>query len=748
MPRLRRVPNLAVSVGLMAASALLYEVTLTRLLSVALWYPVAYLALSTAMLGFAAAAVLLAVSSRLRAVVHLLTLSGLAFSAVTVLGYALWPVLLVDPFALAQDSGALFRLPLFVLVLTAPFFAAGIFVAHAFSIEPTKAPALYAADLVGAALGVGIFVLMVPTFGAPGTLTLSAALAACAALFNAQGRMRVLTALVAVTLIALSPRANAWLPVPITPNKALGDAAVQKRVQTSAWSVASRIDAIAQPAGLLLITDGGTAMSMAPKPTPNKAPQGLRAIAPLLSRHGTTLVIGSGGGTEVEAALNSQAPKVVALEMDPAVNQLVTDNLAWPKNPRVSLHTAEARSYLAAHPETFDAIVAFHTISNAAYANGAMSLAENYTTTREALALYLERLTPTGVLVISRPESQLGRLARTVADVWSETSSVQEHVAVVAQDGAPAFLAALVVKKQPFSATDIQVLRQHAPRIAYAPDGTGDAQAFFAGALLGEQALANPGYRAATLTPATDNRPFFNLPKAWSDVSWADARALFASGKEARARLEDAPTAQLAALALLFELALVALLLLMPALFKAQAQPKSITYFSALGAAFMMLEVMLVQSLTRLVGLPSYAMVVVLGALLLGTGCGSAWLSTRTSMTSRQAALLATMTALLSALVLPALVDVLAPAPFAWRVGAALALSFTVGLPLGLPFASQLRQTPAQYIPLAFAANGFFSVVGSVGTLILSSAVGLQATAFLAAGFYAVAAAVSSASKT
>ena len=54
MPRPAFATRLFASAALaaVAASALLLEVTLVRLLSVALWYPFAFAALATAMLGF------------------------------------------------------------------------------------------------------------------------------------------------------------------------------------------------------------------------------------------------------------------------------------------------------------------------------------------------------------------------------------------------------------------------------------------------------------------------------------------------------------------------------------------------------------------------------------------------------------------------------------------------------------------------------------------------------------------------
>jgi hypothetical protein len=55
------------------------------------------------------------------------------------------------------------------------------------------------------------------------------------------------------------------------------------------------------------------------------------------------------------------------------------------------------------------------------------------------------------------------------------------------------------------------------------------------------------------------------------------------------------------------------------------AQPGRATlYFSAIGVAFMFVEIPLLQRIALYLGHPSYSTTVVLGALLVGAGCGSA----------------------------------------------------------------------------------------------------------------------------
>jgi hypothetical protein len=68
-------------------------------------------------------------------------------------------------------------------------------------------------------------------------------------------------------------------------------------------------------------------------------------------------------------------------------------------------------------------------------------------------------------------------------------------------------------------------------------------------------------------------------------------------------------------------------------------------------------------------------------------------------------------------------------------------LGFCLGMfmPLGLDRVVSLSEHGEEYVAWAWAVNGFFSVIGSVLTTILSMAVGFRAVQFAALAIYAVA---------
>ena len=71
---------------------------------------------------------------------------------------------------------------------------------------------------------------------------------------------------------------------------------------------------------------------------------------------------------------------------------------------------------------------------------------------------------------------------------------------------------------------------------------------------------------------------------------------------------------------------------------------------------------------------------------------------------------------------------------------APLGLCLGMFMPLGLGVGSRTQPHGEEYVAWAWAVNGFFSVIGSVLTTILSMTFGFRAVQFVALGVYVVAA--------
>src|SRR5438045_8751959 len=88
---------------LLSLATLLLELSLTRVLSVALWYHFGFLVISTALLGFGASGVVLALWTNLRERIPLdraLAVLSLLFGVVTVISFWTMQRIPFDPFSL------------------------------------------------------------------------------------------------------------------------------------------------------------------------------------------------------------------------------------------------------------------------------------------------------------------------------------------------------------------------------------------------------------------------------------------------------------------------------------------------------------------------------------------------------------------------------------------------------------------------------------------------------------------------
>jgi hypothetical protein len=172
-----------------------------------------------------------------------------------------------------------------------------------------------------------------------------------------------------------------------------------------------------------------------------------------------------------------------------------------------------------------------------------------------------------------------------------------------------------------------------------------------------------------------------------------------------------------------------------------------LTYFGALGAGFMLLEVALLQRFVLLLGHPVYSLTVTLFSLLLGTGFG-ALISRRieagrVQVLTVRALVGVALVAVAAALGLARLVDLGIPWTLPARIVFAVALVAPVGILLGMPLPGGMRLVAADradIIPWGWGINGAFSVVGATLAVFIAMNWGFSVTLFSAAVVYMLAA--------
>ena len=177
-------------------AVLTLEIALTRIFSVSLWYHLAFMVISTALLGFGASGTFLMLRRDLleKKLERNLTLfTGLMAIAIVVC-FAIMVQLPIDPLApLTQglpSNEQTWQTILLILLLLAeyvlvviPFFFAGLALGGTFSAFTKRISTLYFADLIGAGVGCLVVIGALWILPGQGVVLFAAGLAALAAFF-------------------------------------------------------------------------------------------------------------------------------------------------------------------------------------------------------------------------------------------------------------------------------------------------------------------------------------------------------------------------------------------------------------------------------------------------------------------------------------------------------------------------------------------------------------------------------------
>jgi len=253
---------------LLSFATLRLELSLSRVFSVSLWYHFGFLVISTALLGFGVAGVVLSLWQGLRAHRAPDRVAGIfsvLFALVTVACFWTLQRIPFDPFSLLADRRQLLLMAAYYLLAAAPFFLAGLAIALLLTRGTRHVHRLYAWDLLGAGAGCLALVATMPAFGGSGSVVAAAVVGALAGAFFAGGGappVATLATALGLVLFALAPRADRLLPIS-TPNKRQRPTAP---IYT-AWNTFSRVDVYESPpaperdlpGARSLVIDAGTA---------------------------------------------------------------------------------------------------------------------------------------------------------------------------------------------------------------------------------------------------------------------------------------------------------------------------------------------------------------------------------------------------------------------------------------------------------------------------------------------------------
>ena len=325
----------------------------------------------------------------------------------------------------------------------------------------------------------------------------------------------------------------------------------------------------------------------------------------------------------------------------------------------------------------------------------------------------------------------------------------------------------VLIKKNNFSTEEIEALKafceQHSFDVSFYPGITREevnrfnllSEPFYylgTRALLGKDANRYLGEYKFNLTPARDNRPFFYHYFKWDSLN--EILSLYGRGGAA---LID--TGYLVSVATLLQAILASMfLVLLPVYFFQRnrslqqhsiSRSKVLVYFTALGLAFLFIEIAFIQKLMLFLHHPLYAVAVALTAFLIFAGLGSAW-------SQRQLDIKGTLTigivrpvivifllGLSYLLLLDKLFAGAIQLPDSVRVFISIAIIAPLAFCMGIPFPrglTQLGQQAPELMPWAWGINGCASVISAVLASLIAIHIGFNAVIVIAILLYIIAA--------
>ena len=246
------------------------------------------------------------------------------------------------------------------------------------------------------------------------------------------------------------------------------------------------------------------------------------------------------------------------------------------------------------------------------------------------------------------------------------------------------------------------------------------------------------------LTPVYDDKPFF-----FEYYKWGSFLSYLANPGRGGQLGANKPIGLIILTTLLIQVFLLSLLFILFPLWKfkkASLQvPKKwhlIGYFSLLGFSYMLLEISLMQKFILFLGYPSYSISVTLLGLLLFSGLGSlfaGYIKMPLRRLATIALLLIVLINIVYLIILSPIFNIFLSSTLTVRVIITLLILAPLGLLMGIPFPTGLKELKAEnssFIPWAWGVNGALSVFASVLAIILAMGLGFKIVQAIAAISY------------
>lgn len=743
------------AVSLIAFSTLLFEVLLSRILAVTVWYHFGFAIVSLAMLGVSVGAILCPrFKNNMSLMAGLFACSALLSIVIHLHG---------PPIRTVEENYFWVLTLAQLMVFFVTFLFSGICLGAVFVRFTQDLHKVYFFDMVGASLGCLSLIPLLFMVDGPSLIFIVFSLGCLAAAAftiveeKRHSRYIWLTFFFAGIVLFYANQKNEFLKIRNIKSYELGEFQQAEAPKIfEKWSPLSRValfesksDGISKAEGITLTVDGGAPAYLRKFDGNYSAiaaeKNDCRQIGQRLHTGGNVLVIGSGGGIDILMSLALGKDKITAVDINPVTADLVKGRYASYignifDDPRVTLHVQDGRNFVAGSKESYDLIHLTMVDTWTGASAGAFVFNENSLYTKQAIEEFVHHLNPNGMLSITRYShwNEGLRLVNTIAESLEESGvkNLSQRIAVFMEMKPRLYRVTILLKNGLFTSAESQAIGSmvnecggaivSVPQMPTDTDkltqGGKDIQRFIATAENLELRKQFVASHDKNIEATTDDKPFFFFTTKIS-------RIFENSYEHAARRYAVWSLLVLLGISLLYSVVMAMAAVINLKRQRSDPQGFSVWYFALVGAGFMIIEISFTQKLTALLGHPAWSFLTALTGFLFSSACGS-YFSKNMKSLKKVLAVVVLLTFIYQGFLYDQMSAWLG-IPLWMRFSLTIASIFPLGFFMGMCFPMGIRmltQGRSNTTALAWALNGAFSVVGSVSAVVIAVFWGFKLT--------------------
>lgn len=724
------------SIFFTSVSLFLYQVILTRIYSTILNYHYVFLITSLAVFGLGIGSIISYVLRKYERFAFQISNEAMSWKDSIEILSTLLSLSFITSIAMVYFLSFMNNVVIYIILGITPFIIGGLIYSILFTTFTEISGKLYFVDLIGSGVGSVVIILLLNQTGMFRTVLTLSIVALIPTLILPSFKIRIVSYILPIILIGglllpsqyINTIEKSFKGITENSYKTYGNLkrnGMSPEIIYSKWNAFSRTDVIRyEDEEKMIVTIDGSANAPMYKFDGNlesleKYKNSISFLPFSIGKNNKTLLIGSGGGSDVLYALAGGSKDISAVEINTASIDAVKAFEEYNGNiynrPEVKVYGEDGRSFVRKSKDKYDLIFMSLVMTNTAQGAG-YSLSENYIYTVEAMGDYLDHLSDNGkVAFLAHDSSDLSKIIATAILALEKRGiplkETPNYLAVFSNvstghGGIEMHSPVVIIKNETFSQEESNALNSLATKngsvTIYAP------LVYEEGPLnkIKQEQLSLKEFIdnfEVNVTPATDNNPYFyNFNKGVPKI-------------------------------LIFILVIVivgSLILFTPFVIKKRAI-KQTTYFGLLGMGYMMIEIPLIQKFILYLGHPTLAFTFTLAALLVGSGIGGYYSHIKIFNNMRTFYLPPAMVALINIVLLISLEFIFtstATLSIVGRISIAVSLVMIQGFFMGMPFPRGIKlmgeNGKNELVPVMWGVNGITSVIGSVLSTVLSMLIG------------------------